>query len=193
MRSLSTAMQAASVAPVVYPLMMTRIDFDSGTLAWITGYQDVVFNGVVYEATGDIGSISPVKETPGAKPSNVSITISGLKPEVVALLQTEPYLNRKCWIHMAATDENWTFDADQVALYFYGKLDDINGITGETASFSISIRSRLADWERVRNLKYTDADQQKLYPGDKGMEFIAQLSQRKFIWPRAAFLPDPRD
>lgn len=193
MRTISAALQAASVQPVVNTIMLTRIDFDSGTVAWNSGYKDIVFNGVTYVAAGALGSISAVKEAPGAKASGITITISGVKPEIVALVQSVPYLNRKVWVYLAVTDENWTFIPDQVTLYFKGKIDNINGVSGATASFAIAVRSRLADWERTRVLKYTDADQQKLHPGDKGMEFIPQISQQKIVWPQAGFLADPRD
>lgn len=193
MRTLSSELQSASVQPVVNIVMLTRIDFDSGTVAWSSGYRGISLGGVSYEPIAAVGSISPVKESPGAKASGITITLSGIKPELVSLLQAEPCLNRKVLVHMAVTDEHWAFDYDQIILYFSGKIDSISGQSGATASLSIAVRSRLADWERTRNLKYTDADQQKLHPGDKGMEFIAQLSQKKIIWPKAKFLPDPRD
>jgi len=193
MRPVSEALQTAVVQPVVRHLMLVRFNFDSGVVAWNSGFTDIVYNGATYRGIGVLGSVSPVKEQPGIKAASVTISISGLKPEISALVQTEKFQNRKALIHVAVTDESYSFDPQQVSIYFLGKIDDIQGAVGKAGSFTISVRSRLADWERVRNLKYTDADQQQRHPGDKGMEFIAQLSQRKIIWPRAEFLPDPRD
>ncbi len=193
MRSISAAMAAAIVQPVIRPAALIKIAFDSGTVAWWTGFGPISYLGDTYLPTGNLVSISGVKEQSGIKSSGVTIKLSGIKPETVALMQSEPYLGRPCWIYRALLNDQDGFDADLVALRFYGRLDDISGECGKSASFSISVRSRLSDWERERTLRYTDADQQKLYPGDQGMEFIPQLSQRKIIWPRAAFLPDPRD
>lgn len=193
MRALTAAMQTGVVQPVVPLVMMCRLDFDSGTVAWNTGYRDIVYGGVTYRPAGHFGSVSPVRESPGIKAATVTLTIGGIKTEVVSLLLSQPYLNRKGWVYTVNTDDQWNVDPDRVALYFKGKIDAINGVQGKTASFNIVIRSRLADWERQRTLRYTDADQQKLHPGDKGLEFVAQLSQKKIVWPRAAFLPDPRD
>lgn len=193
MRTLTAAMQSAMTAPAVRLISLIRIDFDSGTVAWNSGTRSLSYGGKTYIPTGSLGSIGSVKEQSGVKSAGLNITIGGIKPEVVSLLQSEPYLGRPCWFHVAAVGEDGVFDSNKVVLLFYGKLDDISGDSGKSASFSISVRSRLSDWERERTLRYTDADQQKLYPGDQGMEYIPQLSQRKIIWPRAAFLPDPRD
>lgn len=193
MRTLSSAIAAASVAPVIRCIFMVRIDFDSGTVAWHSGFGIITYNSVDYSGVGTLGTISQVKEEPGVKSSSLSLVISGIKTEVVSMAMSEPYMNRKAWVHMQVLDDQDRPYTQEPLLLFKGTLDGINGTFGNEASFQISTKSRLADWERPRTLRYTDADQQKLYPGDKGMEYIPQLSQRQLIWPRAAFLPDPRD
>lgn len=193
MRPLTAAMETGMIQPVVRPIYLVRMDFDSGTVAWNSGFRNFDYDGATYVASGNLGSIGSVKEEPGVKAAGITITVSGIKPEIVGLLLSESYLGRRCLVHCALTEEDGLFDPDKCVLLFTGKLDAVTGISGKTASFSISVRSRLSDWERPRVLRYTDADQQKLYPGDKGMEFIPQLSQRKIIWPLATFLPDPRD
>lgn len=193
MRTLDAAIQTAATSPVIRPLVMVRLDFDSGTIAWHSGFGTVTFDGVNYTGLGTLSSISQVVEQPGVQSSSITINISGIKPEIVALALTEPYINRKAYLHLTFLDEeDQPLVADPV-LIFAGTIDQIEGQVGSEAVFRITIKSRLADWERTRKLRYTDSDQQKLYPGDKGMEFIPQLSERMLIWPRAKFLPDPRD
>lgn len=193
MRALDATIATAAKQPVVRVIGLVRINFDSGIVAWHSGFGNISFGGATYQGIGVIGSISAVKEQPGIKSSSLSLTISGIKPEIVSLALAEPYLNRQAFVHIQLLDEQ---DRPLVAtplLMFKGTLDAINGTMGTTAEIQISIKSRLADWERPRKLRYTDADQQKLYPGDQGMEYIPQLAQRQLIWPRAKFLPDPRD
>lgn len=193
MRSLDSAIASASLAPVVRFLYMVRIDFDSGTVAWHSGFGDYVYDGITYTGTGSLCGISEVTEEPGVKSNSITLTISGVKPEVVALALGAKYINRRCWVYLQCLDEQDRPITATPYLLFRGSLDNIEGVKGNAASFKISVKSRLADWERPRKLRYTDADQQKLYPGDKGMEFIPQLSERILVWPKAAFLPDPRD
>lgn len=193
MRTLDAAITTAIAAATVRPLIMVRVDFDSGTLAWHSGFGVVTLDGVNYLGLGTLGSISQVTEQPGVQSSTITLNVSGIDPAVVALALTEPYINRKCYVHLTFLNEE---DEPLVAtpiLIFEGTLDQIEGQMGAEALFRLTVKSRLADWERVRKLRYTDADQQKLYPGDKGMEYIPQMSERMLIWPKKKFLPDPRD
>lgn len=193
MRTLDQALADASKAAVARFLVMVRIDFDSGTKAWHSGFGDITLDGKTYYGIGNVGSISPVKEEPGTKSSSLSVEITGIRTEVVALMLNEPYMNRPAWVHLQLLDDQ---DRPLIAtplLIFKGSLDSIEGTMGATASFTLSIKSRLADWERPRKLRFSDADQQRLYPGDRGLEYVAQLSQKQLVWPRAAYLPDPRD
>lgn len=162
-------------------------------MAYISGFRSVSYGGKTYVPSGNLGSVSGPSEEAGVKSSGISISLSGVKPEIVSLILSESYMGRPVYVHYAVTDESFNVDTDLIFLGFKGTIDSVSGTMGASASFTISAKSRLADWERPRRLRYTDADQQKLYPGDKGMEYIAQLSQKKIIWPRAAFLPDPRD
>jgi len=193
MRTLDAAIQTAAQAANVRRIYFARIEFDGGTVAWHSGYGDIALDAVLYRGLGMIGNISTVNEQPGVKSQSLSIEVCGLKPEVVSLIQQEPYINRKAYIHCTFLDDQDRPFVASPFLLFKGSVDDINATIGKKASVSITLKSRLSDWQRQRVLRYTDADQQKLFPGDKGFEFIPQLSQRKLIWPRAAFLPDPRD
>lgn len=189
-----TSEQLAAIdAATVRPIAMVRAEFDSGVMAWHSGYGDIDFDGHTYTGTGKLGGISSIKEQPGTQATSLEVTISGLDPEIVALIQTEPYINRKVYLHVNLLDDQDRPVSAAPILFFKGTIDDISAQFGNTAAIKLTVKSRLADWERKRTLRYTDADQQRLYPGDKGMEFIPQMSERKLIWPLAKFFPDPRD
>jgi hypothetical protein len=162
-------------------------------VGWHSGFGTISLGGIDYVGAGALSSISVVKEETGIKAAAVTVGISGIKTEVVSLLLGQAYLNRKTYVHFVPLDEGDQPVTVHAALLFRGTMDEISGTMGSTASFSVSLKSRLSDWERSRKVLYTDVEQQQLHPGDRGMEFIAQISQKKIIWPRAAFLPDPRD
>lgn len=193
MRSLDSAIASASASPVVRFLYLVRIDFDSGTVAWHSGFGNYVYDGITYLGVNILCGISSVSEEAGIKSNTVTLTISGIKPEVISLALQEKYINRTCRIYLQCLDDQDRPITATPYLLFRGSLDNIEGTQGASASFKLTVKSRLADWERPRKLRFTDSDQQKLYPGDKGCEYIPQLSERVLIWPRAAFLPDPRD
>lgn len=193
-RTLPTAIgTAATSATVPKILYFVRLDFDAGSICYNSSLNTLVLGGKTYIGAGNLGSISGVSEAVGVKSSEVTVSLAGVNNALIVALQNEPFLNRPAFIHIAVLGADDSYSATNTLLMFSGKMDSISGKQGEVGSFSVSIRSRLSDWERTRSIKYTDADQQKLYPGDKGMEYIPQISQKKIIWPTAAFFPDPRD
>ena len=48
----------------------------------------------------------------------------------------------------------------------------------------ISVETRLASMLQLRAWRFTDADQQKLYSGDKYFEFLPQMKEKIFAWGR---------
>jgi hypothetical protein len=199
MRVIDSGILAALTAETVRFIYMVRIDFDSGTVAWNSGFRDITYGtdplgaSVVYMGLGEVSSISGVSEELGVKAASLNVGMFGIKPETVALILGEPYVNRKAFVYFTLLDENDVQIAGAPVLIFRGTINQPSGDMGASASFTIELSSRLADWQRPRASRYTDAEQQKLHPGDKGMEFVAELSKRKLIWPRAAFLLDYRD
>lgn len=193
MKSIDANILAGLSAGTVRRVYMVRLDFDSGTIGWNTSFRDIEYDGVTYLGLGEVGSISATKETPGVSAASITVGLSGLKPEVIALILLEPHINRPAYVYYTLLDENDVQIVGNPILMFRGSMEPAQGEQGSTAGFSIELKSRLADWERTRKSRYSDAEQQKLYPGDKGFEFVGQLEQSKIIWPRAAYLPDPRD
>lgn len=193
MRTADSAILTALAAPNVRIIYFVRLHFDSGVAAWHSGFGTIAVDGHNYLGAGALSSVSVVKEEPGIKAAAVSVGLSGLKEAVVSKILGEKYMNRKAYVHFVPLDENDRPVSENPVLLFRGSIDSVEGRIGQNAGFTVSLKSRLADWERPRKILYTDAQQQKLHPGDKGMEFIGQLSQKKLVWPRAAFLPDPRD
>lgn len=193
MRTVDAAILAALSAPVVRCIYFVRLHFDSAVFAWHSGFGNIYADGYTYLGAGTLSTVSAVNEETGIKAASVSVGLSGVKPEIVNLMLTEAYINRPAYVHFVPLDDGDIPVSSTPMLLFRGSMDSISGQMGTSASFVVSLKSRLADWERPRKILNTDAQQQKLYPGDRGMEFIGQLSQKKLIWPRAAFLPDPRD
>jgi len=193
MRNPEATIAAAMIDTVVRGIYFVKLAFDSGNACWHSGFNNIEFNGDTYIGVGTLSNVSPAKEESGVKASGATVGLSGIKEEIVSLLLSEPYLNRKAYIYFVPLNEEDMPVVTSPYLLFRGSIDDVSGIMGENASFSVQLKSRFADWERYRKLLLTDIEQQRIHPGDRGLEYISQISQMKIIWPRAAFLPDARD
>jgi hypothetical protein len=53
---------------------------------------------------------------------------------------------------------------------------------GPTITIQASLTSRLINWKRSTNSRYTNEDQQEKFPDDKGFRFINDLATRKIQW-----------
>jgi len=69
-------------------------------------------------------------------------------------------------------------------LIYRGRMDTLDIEMGSTATLTLTVQSRLSDWERPRLLRYTNEQQQADWPGDKGFEFIAQMAEKTIYWGR---------
>ena len=67
---------------------------------------------------------------------------------------------------------------------FQGRMDVSEIEYGETISITIALESRLVDWERPRIRRFTDQDQKRAYPGDRGLEYVQAVSDMELVWGR---------
>jgi len=54
--------------------------------------------------------------------------------------------------------------------------------SGDEATLEVNCESRLIDLKRPRTKRFTDQEQKTLYSGDKGLEFIAGLQDKRITW-----------
>jgi len=67
-----------------------------------------------------------------------------------------------------------------------GQLDQMPvGYGPDTAAISVTAEHRAVAYARPKPLRYTDADQRRLYPGDRCLEFLINQSQKEDTWPSA--------
>lgn len=67
-----------------------------------------------------------------------------------------------------------------------GQLDQMPVSYGpDNASISVTAEHRAVAFARPKPLRYTDADQRRLYSGDKCLEYLIDQSQKQDVWPSA--------
>lgn len=80
----------------------------------------------------------------------------------------------------ALMDEDFQNIIDEPHLIHDGRLDTSELIdTGDTATITLNSETRFRDLERPRTKRYTDAEQQKRYPGDKGLEYVPSMQDKE--------------
>lgn len=183
-RSLPSALSAELDASSLKPFYAVELAFDSGTLNFWTGYGDITANGETWTGSGDVIQISTSTESTDLSANGVTLTFSGLNSDIVAISLTQNYRGRGAKIYLGCLDaENQPVsDLYQV---FAGRMDTMSiSENGSTATITITVENVLIDLERPRMRKFTDAEQQKRYPGDNSLENVAALQDRQISWGR---------
>lgn len=182
-RALLPAIAAAAAEPVVRPVLLARLDFASGPVCLTSAPFDVTQNGEVYTGVGTLGGVSTVPEGAELQTYSVALTLSGIPPTLVQVALTDPAQGRDARLWLLLLD-----DAHQpvgsAVLLFRGRIDTMDVELGQTATITLSVQSRLADWDRPRVRRYTHEDQKAEWPQDRGFELVAQMAEKTIYWGR---------
>lgn len=185
-RLMSSEMIAASQEAVVRPVYLARLDYISAPILvcsapfsmfwdWNGDGSDNEFIGV-----GNLGAVSEVEEGAELQSYSMTLEMSGLDTASLAIALGEHYQQRDARIWLALLDENNEI-IGAPTLKFRGRIDT-QEIDFNQSTISVTIASRLLDWQRPRIRRFTNQDQQAVYPGDKGLEFVAQMEEKELLW-----------
>lgn len=177
---LSAEMQEMLRRKYITAILMARLDFVSGIVAVHSGVGDVTFDGAVYKGIGVLGQVSQVKQSNAVKPYTLRLTLSGVPQELAQTALTEKYQGRDGRLYIGAMDSFAQVVATQ--LLFRGRMDVMPINLGNPSTIGLDINSRSTDWKRAKNGRYTDADQQARYPGDRFFEYVSQMAEKPIYW-----------
>ncbi len=180
-RNLHADTEAATLAPVYRELLLVELDFASGVVYAHSGAGNFTWNGHTYLGVGRLGKLSEIEETEGLQANAIKLELSGVDPANVSLSLNEEYQGRPARVYIAYLDENYALKGNPVGP-FEGKMDTMDGEFGKVSTITLTVESPLADWARPRTRRYTDADQQAEYPGDRFMEYAGQMAEKELVW-----------
>jgi hypothetical protein len=126
----------------------------------------------------------PVKDQ-GGEVAGMRFDLSGVPADTIAIALAEPVQGKlvQVWTAVMATDTAQLLD---VLPLWAGTLDQMPiSQSGESATVSVTAEHRGLTFARPRGLQYTDGDQQRLFPGDKCLEYMVSQASRADTWPAA--------
>lgn len=181
-RGLSSSYKSAAAAGNLAPALLGYFDFSGGAVRVWTGIGDLSWGGNTYTGLGDLVSVEPVQETNEVRANGLSFRLNGIPSAMVTRVIAEGYRGRACKLWLALFDSSAAVIADPLLL-FSGLMDQcLLEDSGDKASITVVAESRLVDLQRPRERRYTDEDQQNLFAGDLGLEFIAGLQDKEILW-----------
>ncbi len=184
-RGMTSEVLAASGAEVVKRVLLIELQFDSATSLITTAAQNIEWYGT-WLGVGQFGSVSAVEESGELAAYSLSMALTGIPRDIIAVALTEPYQNRPAIVYEAMMDGDEQIIGDPLIM-FQGRMDIMTVDLGETASIQLECTNRLVDWERPKMTRYSDEDQQRLHPGDFGCQYAAQMETKEIVWPSKAW------
>jgi hypothetical protein len=186
MRALSTS-GAAAIASHGMPLaVLVQMDFASGSIRLNTSSLTLTIGGNDYLGTGGLGKIGAIQDTP-AELRGLTFELSGVSPSSIALVMTEPVQGRPVALSLVLFDPE-TYQVLDVLSRWVGVLDTLS-IDDARPNATIQVAAEHAGIDLVRpsGSQMSDAEQQRLAPGDPSLQFVADQVDIRIVWPAAAF------
>lgn len=184
MRTMTAGLIAALAADNVALINLLELDFVSGFVRVHSAAGDVVFNGDTFQGVGTHGGISNAEESEELRAYQVRMTLNGIDPAIISTAFDEVYQGRSARVWAGALTSDYQLIADPI-LVFSGRMDNMQVTLGErSASIDLTVTNKLADWDRPRIRRYNRADQQAVFPGDKGFDFAEEMVSKTLFWGR---------
>lgn len=186
-RGLTSAAAAAVGAEVAARQLAVALDFPSGIARWNSSPADIVIDGQTFFGVGALGSMSAAEEGRELRAYGMTVGLTGVPRDAVALALGQAYQGRPGTVWNVALDPTTWLPVDAPMVIFRGRMDQMDITLGETAQITVRLENRLTDWERAKISRYTDQDQRKRAPSDGSFRFVSATTEKEIIWPARSF------
>lgn len=164
---------------------LVRLDFASGTQRYWLGGGRLYAGSEFWEGLGDLVSLSDIDLSPGTSQDAVTLTLSGVSTAALYALTNHAteVRGRRVVLYQQWFDEALQPIGEPYARWA-GTGDKLSGRrTADKATITLVCESILVAKYLPAYGMYTDHDQQALYPGDKGLEHMAQNEDKEIPFP----------
>jgi hypothetical protein len=101
---------------------------------------------------------------------------------ILSIALTANYQNRTFTMFLGMLNEAHQVISNIYQL-FQGRMDTISiNDSGDTVQFTLTVESRLIDLEKPNETRYTGVEQKRLFAGDLGLDFVADLQDKTINW-----------
>jgi hypothetical protein len=190
--SLEPAVLAMLQGPVARLAFVLRLSFASGIVRVWEGVGTLVTNTAAGQeewlGSGGMVGVSEANHASGFFASTCQVTLSGVPDDQIdiygrAMAQEEEIKGRRIFIGCQALDHRWQPLGAYFA-YWAGTMDKLvyDRSLGQE-SVTVNCETPFVRRRKPRYGFLTDEDQQRLFPGDKGLRFASAAAEKQLTWP----------
>ena len=168
------------------PCHLFELYLDSETVRVTDAYRTITWNGNDYLAVGSFLGFDGVEESATLEVTTARISLSGVAQDVIALLLTNSFIDRRVVIYKAFLNGAGVI-VDPFEM-FDGRADApiiSEDPTQGTCTVTLQAAQHWVDFQRLPGRHTNDAEEQIFFPGDKGFEFVSSLANKQIKWGAA--------
>lgn len=179
-RDLTAGVEGILGDGLIRPFRLFFADFTTPWRTW-TGYGTLNVLGEDWLGIADALRVSPSSETVDTGSEGLEVMLSGVAPAMLSLALQEPVQGKDVEIWFGFMDEDGLVIPDPY-LEYAGEADVLNHEEdGTTATLTMTVETAWSE-TAPSSLRYTDAAQQALFPGDRFFEFAAGHATAGITW-----------
>jgi hypothetical protein len=179
---LTSTNRTASIAAVVYPRFFAEFDFSGGFVRVWSGIGNITTLSKTFAGIGTLGGFDSVTEADDVSARGLTFSLSGVPSSLVASALGENYRGRACAMWVGFCDAAGALVDTPLEVYSGFMERIVIEDSGETSVLAIETENHLSELRRPRISRFSNEEQQRLFPGDVGLEFVAKLWERPIIW-----------
>jgi hypothetical protein len=182
-RGLSSPNATAASARAVRPISFVELPFASGTLRLHNGVGNYLWGGFTWLGVGSLGSMSEVEETDAlTRGYRVSYQLSAIDSTILTQALGEEIYERVVVRYEGFLDDNGQL-VDTPHELRRDLMDTMEtAIGGEIDTVTLHCESEQIRDTQAPGGMFSDEDQQVLFAGDTGFEFLPQLLDAQVHW-----------
>lgn len=181
-RDITNDLLTASQNETFKPILFVKLEYESGNVLIHSDIGNIDFGGDTYLGVGDLGSISKVSESSELQSTAIDLILSGINTALVSVQLNEHYQGRPGTVYLGAKNLTTNELIVEPTIVFKGLMDNSKIEIGTTATISLRLNNRLAEWDKQNDRRYNNDDQQEIHPDDKAFEFIEGLAEKEIAW-----------
>ena len=184
-RNLSqTASDQVEMEVIPFAILL-ELGFDSAPAYLWSGVGELSWNSKTWIGMGEMGSISGVAEATDLADTVIKATLNHIDnstmPDLVSEVTEMDPVGRPFVLYLAFFNDDNT--VKEVLTLTAGLIDAIDLADGEGGALSMDLVSEAGLMGRRLFYRLDDQHQQKLFPGDKGFQFITGLGDEMTMGP----------
>lgn len=186
-RGFPSTLEAALDDDTVSLAVLVFIDWPSDPMYTWSGVGSISWNSQTWVGTGNLGHIDKVADSLEKGDIGVELTLNYLDDDLRNEVITTDPVGVDASIYLALMDA----DVQVVEAYeiFPGFVDQVEILdSGDSGAIKVRLASELARLARPVWFQLSDAHQQDLFPGDRGMEFATRMDEPLFWGRKPAFV-----